>query len=1039
MTLLGYVLRDLLRNPRRTLTSVVGVIVGVGLFSAVLFFIDGSGASMTRRAIAPLALDMQLVLTAPLGGGIRLEQAIPAGALDRGDSTVVTLTITNDGLAAAHEVVVRDYPPTPHSYVPGSTTLDDAPVEDADGSIPLHQGMAGIGLNLGTLEPGATRRISYVLRAAESVRSTADLLGNASISSREAITPAAANAPPAESLMTLAERVATVPGVQAANALVLADLEDGALTANGTSVPGHVKLLAFDERYQSNYPSLKIVSGGMDPSGTLISAETARALQVSEGDIVTIVLPGGAEPLPLVVSGIADLSAAKPLFESRESSRLEEFLYVPFTAIVGHDVYRDHVEPAFEAAVAARGTAINSVPLEELDILLDRAPLNADPSTAVKETRTIASAVLTAASDEDYVIDNISNTLEVAEGDAAVAKRLFVFLGLPGAILAAVLTAYAGALLAEAQRRENALLRVRGANKRHLLSLLALRTIAIAGIGSLIGVALGYVSVLFVLGQTALAEASISALLQSAAIGVLGGMLVTALALYLPGRRLITSEIKQEIAVIPRRRAPLWRRLHLDLVVLLLAGVAQLVALQLGAFDVPPGSVYAGRSVSLPLHLLIAPILVWISGTVFLAYVVHEVTQRVASTRHPTQFGPLLTGVLWRSVTRRIAAITAGVLTLGLVVGLGTMLTSFATVYERAAGTDARFLVASDLRITPNPTSAVGHPIQLEQEFSVDGASGSTAVVFSVENSVLTSEFNEDVASLAAVDPTAYADIAALRDSIFVDGSASRAMASLAEHPDGILVNSALAEGLKLAVGDSAKVMLARGTDQQVRRDTTVLGLFTQFPGAPEGTDIVANIDFYSSETGLSEADYYLVKTTDRSPAALDKVRKALSSIGGFAERFDVQTSAEALDKDKSSLTALNLRDLLHLDSLFTFLMAATATAMFVFGLLMQRRREYVTMRAQGVRLREICALVLAESGLSAILGTVIGLLIGVVMASQFVHVLRPIFTLAPPLEVPIAELSVLVALVLGATALSAIVASVLISRLKPTELLRDE
>ena len=37
---------------------------------------------MTKRAIAPLALDMQRVLTSPLGGGLRLEERISArGAL----------------------------------------------------------------------------------------------------------------------------------------------------------------------------------------------------------------------------------------------------------------------------------------------------------------------------------------------------------------------------------------------------------------------------------------------------------------------------------------------------------------------------------------------------------------------------------------------------------------------------------------------------------------------------------------------------------------------------------------------------------------------------------------------------------------------------------------------------------------------------------------------------------------------------------------------------------------------------------------------
>jgi putative ABC transport system permease protein len=133
------------------------------------------------------------------------------------------------------------------------------------------------------------------------------------------------------------------------------------------------------------------------------------------------------------------------------------------------------------------------------------------------------------------------------------------------------------------------------------------------------------------------------------------------------------------------------------------------------------------------------------------------------------------------------------------------------------------------------------------------------------------------------------------------------------------------------------------------------------------------------------------------------------------------------------------VRGLLQLDSFFTFLMAATATAMFVFGMLRQRRREYGTMRAQGMSSRDIRALVLAEAGISASLGAAIGVMVGIGMASQFVQVLRPIFTLSPALAVPVAELAVLAALVLCATALSSAAAAFQIGRLKPTDLLRDE
>ena len=1016
----------------------VGVVVGVGLFSAVLFFIDGSGASMTRRAIAPLTLDMQRVLTAPLGGGIRFERKVGERALAAGATTLVTLSAANDGLAPAHEVVVRDRPSAPFAYVPGSTTLDGKAVRDV-GGIPLSQGNAGTGLNIGTVAAGRAHQISYRLRATRGVAATADVPVQATISTRETVTPTRANAPRPTPLTTLAAAVSRLAGVKAADPLVFVDMAPGAISANGASVPGPVKLFAFDATYQAHYPSIKILSGATRPGGVLISAETARALKVGEGDVVTLTLPAHAKALSLPVSGITDLSGARPLFESREASRLERFAYVPYTIVIGHDVYAAQVAPAFEAAVAARDSTINSLPLEELDILLDRASLNSDPESAVAQTRDVAAAVQGVAPEQDYLIDNISNTLQVAKGDASIAKRMFVFLGLPGAILAAILTAYAGTLLAGAQRRESAILRVRGANRRHLLYLLALRTIALAGIGSLLGTALGFVSVLALLGPSILFEASTSALLQSGLIGVVGGMLVTAFALYVPGRRLITQEIKQELAVVARRATPGWRRLHLDLLALVGAVAAQLVALRLGAFDAPAGSVYAGQSVSLPLQLLVAPIVAWLAGTLLIAHLLHEVTARAASARSAPRLRGLLSGLLWRSITRRLTALTGGVVTVGLVVGLGTMLACFATVYDQAKVADARFLVGSDIRLTPNPTSGAKHPSSLAQEFRVEGTNGATAVVFSPQNSVLTSAFNEDVATLVAVQPRTYLAVAALQDSLFTQGSASQMMSTLQEHPDGVLVNTALAEGLKLKSGDKAHVLLARGTDQQTRKAVRVLGLFTQFPGAPKGTDIVANLDYYQRETGLAEADYFLVSTADRSGPGLGRAVHSLSALQGFNRRFDVQTSAVTLDKDQSSLTALNVRGLLQLDSFFTFLMAATATAMFVFGLLMQRRREYVTLRAQGLETKEIRRLVLADSGISATLGAAIGLVVGIAMASQFVNVLRPIFTLAPPLEVPASDLAVLAALVLGATALSAAAAAVLISRLKPTELLRDE
>ena len=191
----GYVWRDLVRNPRRTLAALVGITLGVGLFSGVLFFSDGSRATLTKRAIAPLALDMQAVLTAPMGRALRLDERLDAaGTLRPGGQARFTLTVVNQAAVAANEVVVADEPPPPLRYVPGSMRRNDVPVRDVDGQIPLAQGPAKTGLNLGTIPPRTTITLQYLARASSAVRMVSSLPLQGRISSRENVVPEQANA-----------------------------------------------------------------------------------------------------------------------------------------------------------------------------------------------------------------------------------------------------------------------------------------------------------------------------------------------------------------------------------------------------------------------------------------------------------------------------------------------------------------------------------------------------------------------------------------------------------------------------------------------------------------------------------------------------------------------------------------------------------------------------------------------------------------------------------------------------------------------------
>ena len=386
----------------------------------------------------------------------------------------------------------------------------------------------------------------------------------------------------------------------------------------------------------------------------------------------------------------------------------------------------------------APGTILRSQPILEVDVFLEREPLDADPATALAQTKAVADAVNAIAPGQDVLIDNVSNALQVASDDARTAKRMFVFLGLPGALLAAILTGYAGGVLASALRREQAILRIRGANRRHLLRMHALRTLALAAVGSLLGVALGLVSTAVVLSADALASVSPVSLLVSALLGAGAGFLVTGVALYAAGRRAINRQISDERAQLATQK-PLWRLLGIDFLILATVVAVEWYQRRHGGFEGVRGSVYYGRAVSLQLHLVIVPIGIWLGGVLVLGRVVERVFAHLPLPRRH-RFGRPLRGLLTRSIRRRSWAAASAAIMVGLIVALGTSVASFSASYDQAKARDARFVVGSDVRVTPSPLSALEHPPQYADKLEVPGVQTATPVVYGLLNTLVESE-----------------------------------------------------------------------------------------------------------------------------------------------------------------------------------------------------------------------------------------------------------------------------------------------------------
>ena len=400
---------------------------------------------------------------------------------------------------------------------------------------------------------------------------------------------------------------------------------------------------------------------------------------------------------------------------------------MPDSIVVSSSVFDDTIVPAFQVATATRGNQLKSFPVLEVDALVERARLRSDPARALEQTQATARAIRRVAPGQDLLIDNISNTLQVARDDAEVGKRMFLFLGLPGVLLAAFLAAYAGSILASAQRREQATLRIRGAHRGHLRRILAYRTLALAGTGSILGAVLGLATVAVVLGADTLFSASPGDLVVSGLVGVAVGVVVTAFALYVPGRRSLDREVTQERREITAAATPLWQRWGLDFVLLAVALIAEIVAVQSGAFDAPITSVAEGEVVSLPSYLLLAPMIAWIAGVLLAVRVSQGL---VARLRVPNpRFGPLVGGVMRRSLRRRPRALATGIAGVALVGAFGVSIILFAATYDEAKAADARFTVGADLRITPSVLSPRPHPQRYADRLGVPGVSRVTPVV----------------------------------------------------------------------------------------------------------------------------------------------------------------------------------------------------------------------------------------------------------------------------------------------------------------------
>ena len=125
-------------------------------------------------------------------------------------------------------------------------------------------------------------------------------------------------------------------------------------------------------------------------------------------------------------------------------------------------------------------------------VRLDHTNLPAQPTAAYVQVAGAVKNLEVQVAGQALVANNLGARLDAVRGDALYATVLFLFLGVPGVALAAALTIAATASGAGRRKLEQALLRVRGATTRRILSLSAAEAMTTGATGVLLGLAGAY-------------------------------------------------------------------------------------------------------------------------------------------------------------------------------------------------------------------------------------------------------------------------------------------------------------------------------------------------------------------------------------------------------------------------------------------------------------------------------------------------------------------------------------------------------------------
>jgi putative ABC transport system permease protein len=824
-------------------------------------------------------------------------------------------------------------------------------------------------------------------------------------------------AQPGSDAANVQQQVATASRVLASEAVAFARVDGLELTKDGsTQTTGSAHIIGIDSNYQSTFPTqIRPLLGAT--TGVLLYQQTAANLQANPGD--TIIIKGsGIGSATVRVEGIVDVPLADSLFQtvgapvgSQPQAPPDNVMFLPIAT--WHSL--------FDPLAKTRPDLI----INQTHVRIDHRLPN-DPSAAYSTVTGRARNLEVQLHGGGLVGDNLGATLGAARKDALYAQILFLFLGVPGAVLAGLITFGVATAGRDRRRREQALLRTRGASNKQLTYLGAAEALLTGIIGGIAGLVLALVVARLAFGTTRFGASTFSAIIWCTA-AVTSGLIIAIGSIALPARRDATeSTVVFARRVVGRDRPPRWMRYKVDL-------IALAAALMIFWFTSRSGynlvlAVEGVPTISVSYWAFAGPALLWIGAgllTYRLAYGLAKRGRRqIAAVLRPGAKG--LSDTVAATLARQRQTLARSVALVALTIGFAASTAVFNSTYRQQAEIDAVLSNGADVTATASP-GTLQSPSLAAQMRSVPGVRHVEAIQHRF------AYIGADLQDLYGVNPATIVAAGRLQNAYFAGGNAKQLLSLLAAKPDSLLVSSETVKDFQLQPGDSVTLRLQDGRTKQYRDvPFHYVGVAKEFPTAPHDSFFIANATYVAKQTGTDAVGAFLVDTHGKNIAAVAKQLRA--KLGTKVAVTDIASERKVIG---SSLTAVDLAGLTRVELGFALALAAAATGLTLWLGLAERRRTFTIATALGATPRQLGAFVWAEAGFVTIAGLIAGAATAWALANMLVKVLQGVFDPAPSvLAVPWIYLGTILAVAIAATVIAGRV-TIAASRTANTELLR--